>query len=92
MTMGMGDKRVSVEALRKLLPLWLRVSGYVIDDSRIAAAGMLTVDCSTLGKGRKEVEAFIGRLLRAMTVSDGGVWYKFDDRTSIMWIKVDNDV
>lgn len=86
--MGQGTLRIEVATLRKLLPLWMRSVGFVVDDSRMGESGMMGVDCGVLGFGRSEAEGYIASMLRGLTVIDGGVWYRYDDRQKALFIKV----
>ena len=86
--MGTGNLRIEVATLRKLLPLWMRSVGFVVDDSRMTDTNMMAVDCRVLGFGRSEAEGYLASMLRGLTVIDGGVWYRYDDRQKALFIKV----
>ena len=86
--MGQGTLRIEVATLRKLLPLWMRTAGFVVDDSQIAATGMMWVDAGTLGFGSREIAGYFASMLRGLTIIDGGLWYKVDDERRVVFIKV----
>lgn len=86
--MGQGTLRIEVATLRELLPLWMRSVGFVVDDSRMTDTNMMVVDCSVLGFGRSESEGYLASMLRGLTVIDGGVWYRYDDRQKALFVKV----
>ena len=89
--MGQGTFRIGVDTLRELLPLWMRASGFVVDDSRIAATGMMWVDAGTLGFGSGEIAGYFASMLRGLTIIDGGLWYKVDDERRVVFVKIDRD-
>lgn len=86
--MGQGTLRIEVATLRKLLPLWMRSAGFVVDDSRMADTNMMAVDCEVPTFGQREAEGYLASMLRGLTVIDGGVWYRYDDRQKALFIKV----
>ena len=86
--MGSGTLSIDVRTLRVLLPLWMRSAGFVVDDSWIVATGMMWVDAGTLGFGSREIAGYFASMLRGLTIIDGGVWYRYDDRQKALFIKV----
>ena len=86
--MGTGNLRIEVSTLRKLLPLWIRAAGFVVDDSSMTATNMMSVDCEVPTFGQREAEGYLASMLRELTVIDGGVWYRYDDRQKTLFIKV----
>lgn len=89
--MGQGTLRIEVATLRKLLPLWMRTAGFVVDDSQIAATGMMWVDAGTLGFGSREITGYFASMLRGLTIIDGGLWYKIDDERRVVFVKIERD-
>lgn len=90
--MGQGTLRIEVATLRKLLPMWMRTAGFVVDDSQIAATGMMCVDAGTFGFGSREVAGYFASMLRGVTITDGGLWYKVDDKHGVVFVKVEEDI
>lgn len=89
--MGQGTLRIEVATLRKLLPLWMLTAGFVVDDSQIAATGMMWVDAGTLGFGSREIAGYFASMLRGLTIIDGGLWYKVDDERRVVFVKIERD-
>ena len=89
--MGQGTLRIEVATLRTLLPLWMRTAGFVVDDSQIAATGMMWVDAGTLGFGSREIAGYFASMLRGLTIIDGGLWYKVDDERRVVFVKIERD-
>lgn len=89
--MGQGTLRIEVATLRKLLPLWMRTAGFVVDDSQIAATGMMWVDAGTLGFGSREIAGYFESMMRGLTIIDGGLWYKVDDERREVFVKIERD-
>lgn len=85
--MGQGTLRIEVATLRKLLPLWMRTAGFVVDDSRMTNTNMMAVYCDD-GRVLRGAEGYLASMLRGLTVIDGGVWYRYDDRQKALFIKV----
>ena len=86
--MGSGTLSIDVRTLRVLLPLWMRSAGFVVDDSRMADTNMMAVDCEVPTFGHREAEGYLTSMLRGLTVVDGGVWHRYDDRQKALFIKV----
>jgi hypothetical protein len=86
--MGTGNLRIEVATLRKLLPLWMRTAGFVVDDSQIAATGMMWVDAGTLGFGSREIAGYFVSMLRGLTITDGCIAYKESDIKGTVLIRV----
>lgn len=91
MTMGRGTKRIDIATLRRMLPWWFKSLGYVIDDSVFSDTGVMWVDCSVLGNGVDVVKGFLKGFMDSVTIVDGGIWYKSDDRMSTVYIRVDHE-
>lgn len=93
MSMGSGDLSIGVATLRRLLPLWLRSSGFVVMyEVEMEGDGvMLAVDICAGGRGKVALEEYIGAMLGRMTIVDGGVWYSYNKTAGVVWIKVARD-
>ena len=89
--MGSGRLSIDVRTLRVLLPLWMRTAGFVVDDSQIAATGMMWVDAGTLGFGSREIAGYVTSMLRGLTIIDGDLWYKVDDERRVVFVKIERD-
>lgn len=89
--MGSGTLSIDVRTLRVLLPMWMRTAGFVVDDSQIAATGMMCVDAGTLGFGAREITGYFASMLRGLTIRDGGLWYKVDDERKVVFVKIGYD-
>ena len=86
--MGRGTLTIDMATLRRLLPLWMRSVGFVVDDSRIAETHMMAVDASVPTFGVREIEGYFASMLRGLTITDGGLWYRFDDRQKVVFVKI----
>jgi len=89
--MGSGTLSIDVRTLRVLLPLWMRSAGFVVDDSRMSDTNMMAVDCEVPTFGQREAEGYLASMLRGLTVIDGGVWHRYDDRQKALFVKIEYD-
>lgn len=86
--MGQGTLRIEVATLRNLLPLWMRSAGFVVDDSMMHESHIMAVDASVPSFGAGEVEGYFSSMLGSLTITDGGMWYRYDDRQKVVFVKI----
>lgn len=89
--MGRGPLRIDGITLRKLLPLWMRSIGFVLDGSKAISKGFLIIDGSVEGHGAEEVAGYLSSMLKGLMIVDGSLWYQIDEKRKIVYVKVDLD-
>ena len=71
--MGRGDKRIEVATLRRLLPMWMRSTGFHVcfEFGENEAAE----DCMMVSADIDKVRRYLSSMLRWMTITDGRIAY-----------------
>lgn len=84
--MGRGDKRIEVATLRRLLPMWMRTTGFYVcfEFGENDAAE----DCMMVSAGIDTVRKYLSRMLNLLTITDGCIAYKESDIKGTVLIRV----
>lgn len=85
---GIGPKTIDVATLRTLLPMWMRATGFAVDDSGIAG-GLMFVDAGSPGWSFPQINGYIRSMLRGLRITDGELEYAEDQRSMTVKIRID---
>lgn len=84
--MGSGDKRIDVETLRILLPMWMQSAGFHVCFE--FGENESAEDCMMVSAQTEIVKRYLARLLHLITIEDGCIAYKESDIKGTVLIRV----